>query len=84
LGGMEGRVEGILADTPWRTAQGYRNDLIKIRNLRVRKLYLTVGDYTLQVVVQNIACTPMPRPRPAFAVGFDFYQQDSINTIIGS
>jgi hypothetical protein len=85
LGGLEGRIEGALEGVYGRTAQQWRDDFLKMRALRVKRFWLTVGDYTFQVVAQNFAYGYAPTPSPRFRVGFDFYQQDTISsTYLGS
>jgi hypothetical protein len=80
LGGLEGRIEGNLESVYGRTAQQWRDDLLKMRALRVKRFWLTVGDYTFSVVAQNFSYGYQPTPTARFRVGFDFYQQDAISS----
>lgn len=82
LGGLTGRIEGTLEDYAGLTAQQWRDIYIQIRNLRVRKLYLTTGDYTFEVVAQEWTYEQRTLPQPRFRVGFRFYQQSKILSIL--
>jgi hypothetical protein len=82
LGGLEGHLSGTLSDFNGKTAQEWRDIYIQLRNLRVRVFWVTVGDYTFQAVCQAWTYQQKTIPRPAFEVGFDFYQQDSINSLL--
>jgi hypothetical protein len=80
LGGLEGRIEGDLSGVYGRTAQQWRDDFLKMRALRVKRFWLTVGDYTFSVVAQNFSYAVKALPVPSFHVGFDFFQQDSVSS----
>jgi hypothetical protein len=82
LGGLEGHLAGTLSDFNGKTAQEWRDIYIQLRNLRVRSFWVTVGDYTFLAVCQGWTYQQRALPRPVFDVGFDFYQQDSINTLL--
>jgi hypothetical protein len=82
LGGLEGRIEGEIRSVYGRTAQQWRDDFLQMRALRVKRFWLTVGDYTFQVIAQNFSYTTMALPVPSFRVGFDFYQQNSVNSVL--
>jgi hypothetical protein len=81
LGGLEGRVEGTLINIYGKTASEWRDIYLKLRALRVKKFYLTIGDYTFLAVCQEFAYGQKAIPEPWYKVGFNFYQQDSINSI---
>ena len=85
LGGLEGRVEGTLENMYGKTAQQWRDIYLQLRALRVKKFWLTVGDYTFEVVAQNFSYSPLPTGETRFRVGFDVYQQNSVSTaLLGS
>jgi hypothetical protein len=78
LGGLEGRIEGTLSTIHGKTAQEWRDQLLQMRALRVKRFWLTLGDYTFQVVVQKFTYTQTGQALVPFRVGFDVYQQDDI------
>jgi hypothetical protein len=82
LGGLEGRIEGELRSQLGKTAQQWRDQLIQLRALRVKRLLLTVGDYSFWVVARNWSVSPRALPGPVFKAAFDFYQQDSVSSIL--
>lgn len=82
LGGLEGRISGTLADWNGKTAQEWRDIYIQLRALRVRQFWLTVGDYTFLAVCQGWSYSQRPQPESIFDVSFDFFQQDSISTLL--
>lgn len=78
LGGLEGTITGTLLPVNGLTAQQWRDRYVQLRNMRVKKFYLTVGDYTFQCVCQEFTYEQLPTPTPAFQVSFKFYQQDHL------
>lgn len=81
LGGLEGRIEGELHSIYGKTAQEWRDIYLRLRALRVKKLYVTVGDYAFQAVCQNFSYGQRGIPGAVFKVGFDVYQADELTSI---
>jgi hypothetical protein len=84
LGGLEGRIEGKLADYASKTAEQWRDIYLQLRALRVKQFWLTTGDYTFLAVCQAWTYSQQTVPDPIYRVGFDFFQQDSIDSILGA
>jgi hypothetical protein len=84
LGGLEGTLSGLLVSTPdGVTAQQWRDIYIQLRNMRVKSFYLTMDDYTMQVVCQEFTyARKIKSPKLAYQISFKFYQQDSISSIL--
>lgn len=81
---LEGSVAGPLLGSALAgfTDEGMRDTYLRMRNSAGRKFYLTSGDYTFAVVCR--AFTYAQRPLAAdkiFDVSFEFYQQDSLDTL---
>lgn len=79
LGGLEGRVQGMLTSKKGKTAQQWRDQFLMMRDLRVKRFYLTAGDMTIQVVAQEFTYSQRPIATPVFDVSFMVYQQDDIS-----
>jgi len=85
LGGLEGRIAGTLADAYGITAQQWRDNYLKMRDLRVKKFWLTIGDATFQVVAQEFTYRQPATKETVFDVSFMVYQQDAVsNLYLGS
>lgn len=85
LGGLKGRIEGELHSYAGLTAQQWRDQYLQLRALRVKRLWLTVGDYTFQAVCDFDNYGHRGPPGTRFKVGFDFTQQDAIaSALLGS
>jgi hypothetical protein len=82
LGGLEGTISGVLHEYFGLTAQQWRDQYLKLRNLRVKEFWLTTGDYTMRVVCQDFTYQQKTIPEPQFVVSFKFYQQDSVNSLL--
>lgn len=82
LGGLEVPISGQLISMHGLTAQQWRDQYIQMRNLRVKKFWLTVGDYTFQVVCDFENYGRRGVPENVFKVGFMAYQQDSLTSIL--
>jgi len=83
LGGLSATISGLLVDYGGLTAQQWRDIYFQIRRLRVKRLYLTTGDYTFQVICQEFKYgRKISSPRLAFPISFKIYQQDSIDSIL--
>lgn len=78
LGGIEGRVEGVLINQYGKTAQQWRDIYLKFRAQRVKRFWLTIGDYTFLAVCQGFTYGQRAIPEYTFKVGFDFYQQNDL------
>jgi hypothetical protein len=81
LGGLEGQISGTLTDAYGLTAQQWRDNLLKMRALRVKKFYLTVGDITIQVVAQGFKYRQANTKEITFDASFMAYQQDRVSNI---
>lgn len=85
LGGLEGRIEGELVSIYGKTAQEWRDQYLQIRALRIKKFWVTVGDFTFEAVCQGFSYSQKSVPEIVFRVGFDVYQQNSVSTaLLGS
>lgn len=85
LGGLEGRIEGELINIHGKTAQEWRDQFLQLRALRVKKVWVTVGDYTFEAVVQKFGYTSRGVPETIFRVSMDVYQQNAVTTaLLGS
>lgn len=82
-GGLSGTMTGLLSDYGGLTAQQWRDVYIQLYRMGVVKLYLTTDDYTFQVICQEFTyARKIKSPRLAYQIGFKFFQQDSINSIL--
>jgi hypothetical protein len=86
LGGIETPIEGELWDVFGRTAQQWRDDLIKLRQLRVKRFWLTISDYTFLVVCQQFKLGKVSGigGKTVIKVSFMAYQQDSILSMLST
>lgn len=83
-GGLEGTIQGVLTSGfpgTTKTAQQWRDVYLKMRNNAGRKFYLTTGDYTMLVVARNFTYSQRTIPEPQYEVSFEFYQQDSVDSL---
>jgi hypothetical protein len=77
LRGLEGTVSGGLYSGLIglsTTAQQWRDALLALKARPGQRLWLTVGDLTLQVVIRNVSISPRPVSVVSFDVSFEFYQ----------
>ena len=84
LRGMEGRIVGELHGGVAglsTTAQQWRDRLLKIKAAPGRKLWLTLGDVTIQCVIRSLSIAPRPTTPISFAVAFDFYQVGTLQYV---
>lgn len=80
--GYEGQISGTLrtgVDSTNKTAQQWKAAALRIKGNAGSVCWLTVGDMTMQVVVQNLTVFPLPNPTLGFGITFDFFQQNSLN-----
>jgi hypothetical protein len=85
LSGGEAPVTGTLVDAYGQTAQYWRDQLLMIRNLRVKRVYLTLGELTMQVIAQQFVYKQRASTKDiVFDIGFTVYQQDSVNNLLTS
>jgi hypothetical protein len=85
LGGLEGRIEGELITIYGKTAQEWRDQFLQLRALRVKRVWVTVGDYTFEAVVQKFGYVSRGVPETSFRVSMDVYQQNAVSTaLLGS
>jgi hypothetical protein len=83
LGGLVGTIEGQLINY-YNTAEVWRNNFFAIRNMRVKQFYLTSGDYTFKVVLDQFTYEQRTIPEKVYKVSFRFHQQDHVaNPIAG-
>lgn len=77
LRGAEGQITGQLHSGLvglTTTAQQWRDRLLRLKAKAGQRLWLTVGDQTMQVVMRNVSISPRPVATLSFDVSFDFYQ----------
>jgi hypothetical protein len=84
LGGLEAPVSGTIMDAYNQTAQYWRDQFVMIRNLRVKRCYLTSGELTMLVVAQQFKYKQRNTEDILFDVAFTVYQQDSVNNLLTS
>jgi hypothetical protein len=86
LSGLEGPIAGSLIDAYSQTAQYWRDQFLKMRDLRVKQFWLTVGDITIRAVAQGFKYKQRADTEDiVFDVSCQIYQQDRISNIyIGS
>jgi hypothetical protein len=77
LRGVEGTISGSLHSGLLglsTTAQQWRDALLTLKARAGQRLWLTVGDITMQVVIRNVSISPRPTAQLSFDVSFEFFQ----------
>lgn len=75
LRGYEGPVSGVLIDFAGKTAQGWENELMRIKGRPARNVTVTLGNEAIRCIVHSITSVPTSSTPPVKRVSFHIEQQ---------